>query len=180
LSASHTVRVGDTLNGVTGVLEQRFGEYRLQPVGPVAIAAANPRPAGPAAVGGTLRVAGMNVLNYFNGNGQGGGFPTERGATTLEEFARQRAKTVATIVTMDADIIGLSEIENDPAGFSAIEDLVAGRERSHGARHVCIHRQPASSARTRIRVALLYKPARVTPFKHLRAADLGGGFGVHR
>ena len=31
LSAGNTVRVGDTVGGVTGVLEQRFGTYRVQP-----------------------------------------------------------------------------------------------------------------------------------------------------
>ena len=163
LSASNTVRVGDTLNGVTGVLDQRFGEYRLQPVAPVAIAPANPRPAAPAALGGTLRVASMNVLNYFNGNGQGGGFPTERGATTPEEFARQHAKTVATIVAIDADVIGLNEIENDALGFSAIEDLVAGVNAAT-APGTYAFIDTGVVGTDAIRVALLYKPATVTPF----------------
>ena len=35
LSASNTLRVGDTVTALTGVLEQRFGEYRVQPIGPV-------------------------------------------------------------------------------------------------------------------------------------------------
>ena len=39
--------------------------------------------------------------NYFNGNGQGGGFPTSRGATTPVEFARQRAKTIATLAAIE-------------------------------------------------------------------------------
>lgn len=52
--------------------------------------------------------------------------PTERGATTLAEFTRQRAKTIAAIRTMNAEIIGLMELENDAPPNSAIEDLVAG------------------------------------------------------
>jgi predicted extracellular nuclease len=43
----------------------------------------------PEPVGGTVKVASFNVLNYFNGNGLGGGFPTSRGASTSEEFTRQ-------------------------------------------------------------------------------------------
>ena len=38
--------------------------------------ATNLRTPAPAAVGGNLKVASFNVLNYFNGNGLGGGFPT--------------------------------------------------------------------------------------------------------
>lgn len=53
------------------------------------------------------------------------GFPTERGADTQEEFTRQRDKIVAAILAMEADVIGLMEIENDGYGeSSAIADLV--------------------------------------------------------
>ena len=37
----------------------------------------------------------MNVLNYFNGDGLGGGFPTARGAETPVELDRQEDKIVA-------------------------------------------------------------------------------------
>ncbi|TMP76874.1 DNA degradation protein EddB, partial [Pseudoalteromonas sp. S983] len=67
-----------------------------------------------------------NVLNYFNGDGQGGGFPTPRGADNEEELVRQQAKLVSAITALDADVIGLMEMENDGFGeFSAISDLVA-------------------------------------------------------
>jgi hypothetical protein len=51
--------------------------------------------------------------NYFNGDGLGGGFPTARGATTLEEFTRQRTKVIAALAALDSDIVGLVEIERD-------------------------------------------------------------------
>ena len=35
LSASNTLRVGDTLPGLTGVMDYRFSSYRIQPVGAV-------------------------------------------------------------------------------------------------------------------------------------------------
>ena len=126
LSASNTVRVGDRVTGVAGILEQRFGAYRIQPDGVVSIDAVNLRPTPPAFADGTLRVASFNVLNYFNGDGRGGGFPTARGATTPAEFERQRAKTIAALAALDADVVGLMEIENDATGSSAVEDLVAG------------------------------------------------------
>ena len=43
--------------------------YRIQPVGPVAFTHTNPRTPAPAAVGGNLKVASFNVLNFFNGDG---------------------------------------------------------------------------------------------------------------
>jgi hypothetical protein len=129
LSAANTLRVGDSLTGVTGVLDQRFGAYRVQPIDTSTITFdhTNPRPASPAEVGGNVKVASFNVLNYFNGDGAGGGFPTPRGATTTFEFTRQRDKIISAIEALNADVIGLMELENDSsAEFSAIEDLVAG------------------------------------------------------
>jgi uncharacterized protein len=90
------------------------------------------RPLTPPSVGGQIKAAGFNVLNYFNGNGSNqegapGGFPTARGATTLVEFNRQRAKTIAAINQMQVDIVGLIEMENDgDTPESALVDLVNG------------------------------------------------------
>ncbi len=66
----------------------------------------------------------FNVLNYFNGDGQGSGFPTSRGADTPFELERQQAKIVAAMVAIDADVYALMEIENDGFGIhSAIAQL---------------------------------------------------------
>jgi predicted extracellular nuclease len=162
LSAFNTLRVGYKVSGLTGVLEQRFGLYRVQPVGPISFTADNPRPAAHAAVGGTLKVAGLNVLNYFNGNGLGGGFPTSRGANTTTEFTRQRDKIISVITTINADIAGLSEIENDATPNSAIEDLVAGLNAATGpGTYAFINTGVVGT--DEIRVAIIYKPATVAP-----------------
>src|SRR4029078_1099681 len=73
----------------------------------------------PAAVGGTLHVAALNVLNFFTtlDTSPTGCGPTGvlecRGANTPAELARQRAKTVSEITGLDADILGLMEVQND-------------------------------------------------------------------
>ena len=162
LSASNTLRVGYTVTTLTGVLEQRFGEYRVQPIGPVPFVATNPRLSAPASVGGSLKVASFNVLNYFNGNGTGGGFPTSRGADSPAEFARQRAKTVNAILGLGGDIVGLMELENDAPGNSAIEDLVAGLNAIAGA-GTYDYIDTGVIGTDEIRVALLFKPGMVTP-----------------
>jgi len=127
LSATNTLRSGDGVAGVVGALYYNFGEYKIEPTAVPDFIASNPRPTSPDDVGGSLCVATFNVLNYFNGDGLGGGFPTSRGADTSDEFIRQRDKLINAIIEMQADIIGLLEIENDGFGpNSAIQDLVNG------------------------------------------------------
>ncbi len=128
--AGATLRIGDQLLDHTAVLHFGFGVWRLQPVDINAISdelAANrtrPRDEDPPDVGGNLTVASFNVLNYFDGDGQGGGFPTTRGAVTASEFERQTEKLVDAITRLGADVYGLIEIENDGGEFQAARTLV--------------------------------------------------------
>ena len=162
LSALNTLRVGDTLPGLTGVMDFRFGDYRIQPVGPISFNHTNPRTPAPAPVGGNLKVASFNVLNFFNGNGVGGGFPTSRGANSQFELDRQKAKEISALSAMDADIVGLMEIENDAPPNSAIEELVAGLNSAMGAGTYSFVNTGVIGT-DEIKVALIYKPAAVTP-----------------
>lgn len=126
LSAENTLRTGDTVNTVTGVLAYSFDTYRIHPTITPQFITTNARKNAPELhVDADLRVASFNVLNYFNGDGQGAGFPTSRGADSEAEFIRQEAKIVSAISAIQADVIGLMEIENDGFGeFSAIASLV--------------------------------------------------------
>ncbi|AUL74252.1 DNA degradation protein EddB [Pseudoalteromonas sp. 13-15] len=126
LSAENTLRTGDSVNSVTGALAYSFSTYRIHPTVAPQFIATNPREDAPELnPEADLRVASFNVLNYFNGDGQGAGFPTSRGADSLEELVRQEAKLVSAISAMQADVVGLMEIENDGFGeFSAIASLV--------------------------------------------------------
>ena len=173
LSASNTLRSGFTATGVTGVLEQRFGLYRMQPVAPIVFSADNPRSASPTAVGGSLKITAMNVLNYFNGDGLGGGFPTARGAENQVEFDRQETKIVAAIAAMNADVVGLMEIENDSGPNSAVAELTAALNAVVGA-GTYNYVDTGVVGADQIRVAMLYRPGAVTPvggFKTLTSAD---------
>jgi predicted extracellular nuclease len=124
--ATATRRAGSTTTGVTGILDNRFGTYVIEPTATPAFVEANPREPAPA-VGGRLHIAIGNVLNFFNGDGSGGGFPTSRGATNYAEYLRQRDKIIAGITALAPDIMGLTEIENDGFGpLSALADLVNG------------------------------------------------------
>ena len=136
LSSTNTLRGGDTVNNLSGVLSFAFGDYRIQPVAPVDFQPTNPRPLTPDPVGGTLKVASFNVLNFFTtldetGNpGSGPNGLSPRGADNQAEFDRQLEKLVTTLADIDADVVGLVELENEFGsdqngdGQFAIETLV--------------------------------------------------------
>jgi predicted extracellular nuclease len=172
LSATNTLRVGDTLPGLDGVMDYRFSNYRIQPVGPIAFDHTNPRTSAPEPAGGNLKVASFNVLNFFNGNGLGGGFPTSRGANTPFEYQRQLTKEVSALTAMNADVVGLMEIENDAPPNSAIESLVNALNDAMGAGTYSFVNTGVIGT-DEIKVALIYKPSSVTPvgaFKTLTTA----------
>lgn len=128
VTAANTLRAGSTISGVVGIVSQIAQGYRVlsDPSSPPTFNRAA-RPLTPPNVGGQIKAAGFNVLNYFNGDGTGGGFPTSRGASTAAEFNRQRDKTIAAIDQLGADIVGVIEMENDgDSASSALADLVNG------------------------------------------------------
>ncbi len=165
---NNTLRVGSTIDNLTGILGFGFSNYRVQPVTtapPVFTHAA--RPAVPGVGGGNLKVASFNVLNYFNGDGLGAGFPTTRGAHSSVEFTRQRDKIIIAIAQLNADLVGLIEIENDGTGAnSAIQDLVTGLNAFMGAGTYSFINDGAAiqtNSSDEIRCAIIYKSAVVAP-----------------
>lgn len=144
LTADDSFRMGDTLTNVTGVLgySENFQSSSEEPEFRIHLpeaeyTATNPRPESPEDVGGTFKVASLNVLNYFTtlDDGTDTAGPNNdqdpRGADDLTrfgvepanaEFERQANKIVQAIVEIDADVLGLVELENDDD--IAIADLV--------------------------------------------------------
>jgi uncharacterized protein len=181
LSASNTLRGGDSVTGLTGIVDDRFGasdigNYRIQYTAPVNFQPTSPRETTAPNVGGSLKVASFNVLNYFNGDGLGGGFPTARGAENATEFTRQRAKIISAIVGLNADVVGLIEMENDGFGAqSAIQDLVNGLNAIAGAGTYAFINPGVGMGSDAIKVAMIYKPGSVTPVG--AAAVTPSGFG---
>jgi predicted extracellular nuclease len=188
MTADGVARAGDTVATLTGTLD--FGlatsssagivAYRLQPTVAPVFTASNPRPATPPAVGGNLKLAAFNVLNYFttftdgsNAAGQtgqvctqGGSTPSAslcRGASNLAEFNRQRVKIIQAIAAIDADAVGLMEIQNN--GTLAAQNLVDGLNNELGAGTYAVldgtveGGGPGSDA---IQLSLIYKPARLS------------------
>ncbi|WP_322081661.1 ExeM/NucH family extracellular endonuclease [Burkholderia sp. BCC1972] len=177
LSAANTLRAGYTVRGVEGVLELRYGAWRLQPAAGAAQAfdaTANPRRDAPARhPDADVRVVSFNVFNYFNGDGRGGGFgaAADRGAKTPAAFARQEAKIVAALRALNANVIGLMEIANNGYGdASAVRRLAA--QLGDGWR--AVDPGTARLGRDAIAVALLYDSRTVEPAGRAATVTLGG------
>ncbi|HEU4513709.1 MAG TPA: ExeM/NucH family extracellular endonuclease, partial [Nocardioidaceae bacterium] len=119
---------------------------------------------------GDLQVASFNVLNYFTtidvpgAETDAGHDP--RGADSQEEFERQQAKIVSAILELDAEIVGLMEIEND-ADDDAVLNLVAALNAVAGEGTYAAVEEPDTGGglfgTDAIKVAMIYQPEAVTP-----------------
>jgi predicted extracellular nuclease len=184
LAADKTVRAGDTVTDLVGVLD--FGAigggggwYKLQPTQAPVISRTNPREDAPVVVAGNVRVASANVLNFFTtftdgtdawgrtGQGCTIGNTTSkancRGADNMTEFVRQRDKIVDELKAMNADAVGLMEIQNN--GDTTVGYLVDALNQAIGAPTptYAYVAKPAATGTDAIRVAMIYKPAVLTP-----------------
>ena len=161
LSVDNPVRVGSsaTLNSPV-VLDYRNNTWKFQPRAQVTDAGADVATfsdtrsanAAPRAVGGDVKLATMNVLNYFNtvasdwaagcttyndrtgdpvtarecaNNGPRGAAESTGGSDLSDpdaDLERQRIKIVKAINTLDADVVSLEEIENSIALGEADRD----------------------------------------------------------
>jgi hypothetical protein len=164
---SNRFRGGDTITGITGVVDDTFGLYRVHPTAYGAYSVVNARPPAPAAVGGTVTVAAMNQLNFFPTLDLGPDIcgPAQnlecRGADTAEEFERQRAKLLSALSQLDADVIGLNEIENTP-GVDPAQNLVDGLNDIFGpGTYAAI--DTGTIGTDAIKVGIIYRTATVVP-----------------
>lgn len=151
LTPETPVRVGSPASFDTSVvLDYRFGLWRFQPLTQLTAANSetvqpasfsNTRTQAPEEVGGNVKIASFNVLNYFTTTGDQleeckaytdrDGNPVTarncdaRGAYDAENLERQEAKIVAAIKALDADVVALEEIENSAQFGKDRDDALA-------------------------------------------------------
>jgi len=186
LSTGNRFRGGDTITGLTGVMHWSFAgaggtdAWRVRPVTEqfdYSFTPQNPRPATPGDVGGELKVSSFNVLNYFTTIDDGtpicgpGGGQECRGADSQAELARQRDKIVSALGAIDADVVGVIEIENN--ALASLQDLVDGLNSALGAGSYHLI-DTGTIGTDAIKVGLMYRPdtvAPVGPFAILDSSD---------
>lgn len=160
--AGNTLRRGDRVLDLTGVIGFAFGAFRVHPVGGVEIDPASARPAPPRACG-ALRIVSLNLHNYWTtlDDGENGA----RGADSAAELARQRAKLVASVRALRPDVLALQELENN--GYVAIGDLLRTLDPGRPRPTWCALPDPeypgGLGSTDRIKVGVLYRCGRVRP-----------------
>ncbi len=168
-------RGGDQVQNLTGVLHWSFAgltgtdAWRIRPTvaRPVTFTVANPRPATPPNVGGSIRAVGMNLLNYFTTIdttassssgpcGPSGGLDC-RGADSVAELNRQRERASIVVCTLNPDVAAFMELENTTPSDTITDLLGAVNAR-------CANGHPYTFANTggtlggdAIRVQIVYR-----------------------
>ncbi|NRB65135.1 MAG: ExeM/NucH family extracellular endonuclease, partial [Saprospiraceae bacterium] len=114
------IRTGYTIETLQGVMTFVYNdEFRIRPNSKPNFIASNPRPANAPQTSGALRIASVNLENYFT-------TLNERGANSMDEFKSQNAKLKSAFAKMNAGLVGLVELENNYTNptSSAIQSLV--------------------------------------------------------
>ncbi len=159
LNAAGTRRAGDTIQGLTGIFSFGWGAYRLQPTIAPRFIETNPRPAAPPQIGGDLRVMSFNLRNYFTTMKRSSN--QARGASSPAEFARQTAKLLATVRAADPDLLAAIEVENN--GDVTVLDFLSKLNAVSNNAYAAVLQPKTGMGKDEIRVAIFYKPAKLTP-----------------
>ena len=166
------VRNGDTTTNLSGNIrfargsgDNGFEIYRLVPTSEPSFVSVNARPATSPDVGGTLTVASVNLDNYFTtiDSGQNicgpAGNSRCRGADSQQELDRHLTKIINALMLLDADIVGLTEIENNTG--ASLQSLVDGLNAIAGpSTYAFVDTNTIGT--DAIRVGFLYKPVSVS------------------
>lgn len=171
-SSDAFVRVGSSVAGLTGVLRYSRGSggsgmetWRLMATAEPEFVADNSRPGAPV-IDGELRIASANVLNFFStiDSGQDVCGPRRtsgcRGAGDEEELARQLAKTTTALAMIDADIVGLMELENNAS--ESLQSIVTSLNDTMGADTYAFV-NTGSIGYGAIKTGFIFKTASVSP-----------------
>ena len=115
-----------------------------------------------------MKVSSFNVLNYFltlddggDDCGPAGNKQECRGAETAVEYQRQHVKLMAALDALDADILGLIELENSE-GVEPLAAIVDGLNAINGA-GTYAYIDTGNIGTDTIKVGIIYKPAAATP-----------------
>ena len=153
---------GSEVRSVTGVLGHDQRGKRLLAEEDLRIAAPGIEGLNPS-IDGNLRIAVMNLHNYFNGNGSGSGFKSGRGARNADEFDQQGARIAAAVNHMQAHLLSVSELENDGFGPNSAAQSLINRINRNGTTWKAVDPGTSRIGADEITVGLFYRTDRVEP-----------------
>jgi predicted extracellular nuclease len=148
---STPTRRGTQADAVEGIVHFAAGVQRLRLTKPLTWSAPT-TPTLEATSPGALRVAGFNLDNYFVTLGS-------RGAQSVLELERQRTKLLAALTALDADVLALTELENQDQ--SSLVDLLSALNEQLGADKQYTWSENSPPRSSVLRSALAYRPSRV-------------------
>ncbi len=151
LDARGTRRAGSRVEDLTGILAHAFGAHRLHPTEPPRWQGGERPPPPPLPVRDTLRIATANLENDFVSLGA-------RGAADRSARQRQEHKLNALLLPLEADLLGVVELENRPAARDRLQRRLNVRLTPPRHYRAVAHPNPGSDA---IKVGLLYRPERL-------------------
>jgi uncharacterized protein len=150
-TAREALRLGARAAQVTGIVHLGSGQRRLLATERVDWQSPE-TPALGAAARGTLRIAALNLDNYFVTLGS-------RGARSEQELTRQKDKLVALLSGVDADLLALTELESqDPR---SLLHLFSALNEQFGADQQYVWSEITPPRASVLRAALAYRPARL-------------------
>jgi len=159
---TEVVMGGTSVENIAGVYGHDGRDLRLSlQVVPSISTTTISSPSQPAA--DNLRIVGMNLHNYFNGDGNRQGFPTSRGAKTFAEFQDQRDRIGAAIKVLDPHVIAVMELEND--GFdndSAAQDFIQLANEASNSIWAVTRTVDDNTGTDKITVGIFYRTDKVT------------------
>ncbi len=166
VSADNPMRSGYTVS-VEGILHYAFGQFKLQPTTSISLKPqSNFRSFQPDRPEGDLTVATFNMENWFTDLNDGRercgtiiGMGC-RGAFSDREQQRQLQKLVAVIQQLDASIIGLQELQNNPR--DSLNQLVDALNQA-AQKQQWAYVDAGQLGQDVIKVGLIYQPQQVMP-----------------
>lgn len=149
--AEHGRRIGSELVDAEGILVERFGEWRLHPIDEPTFSERNPRAQPPTRPDAVVRVASLNLNNFF---------PVTRARGPDDEVVRERRETavIQALAAMNADVLVVQELANNKAAARMLRrrlNAVSGHEYRYA-------RGAVPLGDDAIRVAILVRDDRVS------------------
>ena len=165
-----TVRLGSIVHVVSGRLTKQKNSWVIQSDKPLQWSPQQ-RPERPDLGDADITIASFNVLNYFTTIDDGQN--DARGADSKSELSRQEAKITAAIQGLQADVIGLMELENN---IDAEERLIIALNKKLGKN---VYKgcgipkgfDESPGGDDSIRVGIIYRADRVSPVGEVSIVD---------